>query len=222
MNGPPAIVALLTCLTTTVACNGSVDDREVPSSGGWNTDHRVIYLWFADGTAPPTRDDLCHGARPPPYSCSLAGSRTECQAAVQGYLDRWYASFGVRFTSVAPPESVAHDTVVISTDGRWCGSVPAGLAQSTCDPLPSGTAWAFACGESAEQCAAIVAQEQAHLLGLEHTDSPLDLMFNPVCRDCVGFENRPNRVVSGRCRSIQNSFALMTERLRPSAQNSEP
>ncbi len=121
---------------------------------------------------------------------------------------------------VAPPPSVPHDTMIITTNGDWCGYVPAGLAPVTCDALDAGTAWAFACGDSAEKCAAIVAQEHAHLIGLEHTDSPRDVMFNPVCEDCVGFEDRENGVVAGRCREQQNSFALMLERLGP--QQDEP
>src|SRR5206468_299491 len=115
-------------------------------------------------------------------------------AAVQVYLERWYRSFPVHFTLVTPPPSIQHDTVIITSQGAWCGSVPAGLAPVTCSPLDAGTAWAFSCGDSAEQCAAIIAQEHAHLIGLEHTDSPRDLMFNPVRSDSIGFEDRENGV----------------------------
>ncbi len=200
------------------ACGGAPDDRE-PFAGAWSPmgapGQRIIHLWYADGGEVATPDAVCGGRAPPSYECAFADSRGDCQAAVQVYLARWYQPFNVHFTIVDPPAGVPHDTVIITANGDWCGFVPAGLAPVTCDAVASGTAWAFSCGKSAEQCAAIVAQEHAHLIGLEHTDSPRDVMFNPVCSDCIGFEDRENRVVGGRCREQQNSFTLMMQRLGP-------
>jgi hypothetical protein len=178
-----------------------------------------VYLWYADGGTPPTSDTLCAGYKaPPPFACRFADSAGACAAAVQGHLVRWYEKFDVHFTLRPPGAGVPHDTIIVTSSGAWCGDVPAGLAPLTCDAIEGGTAWAFACGDSAEQCAAIIAQEHGHLLGLQHTRSPLDLMNNPLCRGCAGFEDRDNRVIDSACRPMQNSFALMHERLGPRIQ----
>jgi hypothetical protein len=200
------------------------DDHErlhEPFPGAWAPTgapgQRNVYLRYADGAEVPTPVGVCSGSRPAVFSCAFADSRAACQAAVQLHLARWYQRFNVHFTVVAPPPGVPHDTVIISRDGDWCGPVPLGLAPVACEPLQNGVAWAFQCGDrdSAERCAAIIAQEHAHLIGLEHTNSPRDLMFNPFSPEVVGFEDRENPVVAGKCRALQNSFALMAERLRP-------
>jgi hypothetical protein len=210
------IIGWLASTAVSSACGSSPGDRE-PFAGAWSSvgepGQRIIHLWYADGGDVPTPDVVCAGRTPPPYACAFADSRADCEAGVQVHLARWYEPFNVHFTVVAPPTDVAHDTVIITANGDWCGLVPAGLAPISCDAVDSGTAWAFACGDSAEQCAAIIAQEHAHLIGLAHTDSPRDVMFNPICTDCGGFEDRDNGVVDGRCRERQNSFALMLERL---------
>jgi hypothetical protein len=113
------------------------------------------------------------------------------------------------------PGEAPHDTVTITSNGDWCGGVPAGLAPVTCEALPQGDAWAFLCGDSAQQCAAMIAQEQAHLLGLQHADSADDSMFNPAYTSCRGFGDRENLVMGSRCRRVQNSFQLTTQRLGP-------
>jgi hypothetical protein len=212
-----AIVGWL-CGASQLACGSSADDRE-PFAGAWSPlgapGQRIVHLWYADGSEVPTPSLPCNSHRPPAYSCAFATSRADCQAAVQVHLARWYERFNVHFTVVAPPSDVAHDTIIITGEGDWCGPVAGGLAPVTCEALAAGTAWAFTCGESAHTCAAVIAQEHAHLLGLEHTDSPADVMSNPVSALCLGFEDRDNVVVAGRCRRRQNSFALMRERLGP-------
>ncbi len=205
-----AIVGVAAAIVALVACDGSIqDNRESPRSSR----PRIIHLWYADGNDPPSQNALCERRRPLPYSCRFGNSLTSCQAAVQAYLDLWYRDLPIVFTLAAPPSTTPHDTVVISTDGDWCGPVPGGLAPVTCTGLDQGTSWAFSCGESAERCAAIIAQEQAHLLGLEHTNSSHDVMANPICRECIGFENKENDVVLGRCRRVQNSFELINQRI---------
>ena len=221
MPGRLAIgLAVLLAVAAPAGCDaGEPADRE-PFAGAYAPrgapGQRIVHLWYADGRAPPTSDPLCADHAPPSaYACRFADSAGACAAAVQDYLARWYDDFDVHFTLVAPGDDVPHDTVIVTSNGDWCGYVPAGLAPVTCDPIEGGTAWAFSCGDSAEQCAAIVAQEHAHLLGLEHTRSPSDLMSNPLCTACTGFEDRDNRVIGGRCRTLQNSYALMKQRLGP-------
>jgi hypothetical protein len=205
-----AIVRLAAAIGVLAACDGDIHDNREPPQG---SPLRLIHLWYADGKDPPAQNPLCEHHRPPPFSCTFGSSLASCQAAVQVYLDRWYRDLPVVFTLTAPPSTTPHDTVVISTDGDWCGLVPAGLAPVTCEGLVQGTAWAFSCGDSAERCAAVIAQEHAHLLGLEHTNSPHDLLSMPICRDCVGFEDKENDVVLGRCRRVQNSFELINQRI---------
>jgi hypothetical protein len=210
-----AIVGWL-CGAGQLACGSPTDGRE-PFPGAWSPlgapGQRIVHLSYADGNEVPTPALPCNSHTPPAYTCAFAASPVDCQAAVQVHLARWYERFDVHFTVVPPPSSVPHDTLVITSNGDWCGPVPGGLAPATCEALAAGTAWAFDCGESAQTCAAVIAQEHAHLLGLEHTDSPSDVMFNPVSAICRGFEDSDNGVVAGRCRRRQNSFALMRERL---------
>jgi hypothetical protein len=217
---------------TSLACQEAPSDPQEPYPGAWSLGtgtERTVYLWFADGKDPPDLNGPCKHNRPPSYSCRFGATPQACQLAIYNYLADWYATLSVHFTTYRPPTNARYDTVIITTNGDWCGDVAAGLAPFTCDALETGTVWAFACGDSAQRCAAIIAQEQAHIIGLEHTASPADVMANPLCDHCVGFENRLNPVVAGRCRSTQNSFSLMHERLplRATAlesvrQNSEP
>ena len=163
---------------------------------------------------PATRSARTTRLRPPtPVDLRIqpAHVRRPCRTTWRAGIE----DFDVHFTLVAPGDDVPHDTIIVTSNGDWCGYVPAGLAPVTCDPIEGGTAWAFSCGDSAEQCAAIIAQEHAHLLGLEHTRSTSDLMSNPLCTACAGFEDRDNRVIGGRCRTLQNSYALMKQRLGP-------
>jgi hypothetical protein len=221
MQGRLAIgPAVLLALAAPAGCDPGQPDHREPFAGAYAPrgapGQRVVHLWYADGRAPPTSDPLCADHAPPPaYACRFADSASACVAAVQDYLGRWYEDFDVHFTLVAPGDDVPHDTIIVTSKGDWCGYVPAGLAPVTCEPIEGGTAWAFSCGDSAEQCAAIIAQEHAHLLGLEHTRSSSDLMSNPLCTACTGFEDRENRVIGGQCRTLQNSYALMKQRLGP-------
>ena len=61
--------------------------------------------------------------------------------------------------------------VVSSGGGAWCNvaSKVAGVAPFLCKDLEGGVSYTFLGGESAKQTAVIIAQEQAHLVGLEHT-----------------------------------------------------
>jgi len=82
--------------------------------------------------------------------------------------------------------------------------------------LQGGVAYALEGGVSAKQTAVIIAQEQAHLLGLEHTTSPHDLMLPTICSDCDGFENDDVPVTGDRCdRATQNSYQMMMKALGP-------
>jgi hypothetical protein len=216
MNPRAAVAGAVIIALPLTNCDGTIGDRE-PFPGAWTPTggpgERLVYLWYADGNEPPSTLEFCIGARPERFSCSFGPSYEACQSAIQGYLGTWYSAFKVHFTVVPPPSGVAHDTLIVTRTGSWCGLREAGLAPVTCEPLVAGTAWALSCGESAEQCAAIIAQEHAHLLGLEHTTRPRDIMFTPVCERCAGFDNSDSTVVNGRCRRTQNSFALVAQAL---------
>ncbi len=174
---------------------------------------RKLYLWYADGSAPPA-GSICRGT-PPPYSCTFGASLEECKAKVQVWLDRWYAGFDVEFTT-AKPTGGPHHVVVVTSSGDWCDQDPsvAGIAPFRCGGLEGATAYALTCGDDAKACAVIIAQEQGHLMGLEHTENPNDVMNAEVCSDCDGFANRPSAVMAGRCgRNTQNSHGMVMQRL---------
>jgi hypothetical protein len=177
---------------------------------------RVIYLFYADGNPlPKTNVNACHGT-PPKFHCSFGTSLLDCQKQIQSYLDRWYADFNVIFTFTRPTSGKFYTEVISSGGGAWCGveAKVAGVAPFLCNDLDGGVAYTFLGGEDAKQTAVIIAQEQAHLVGLEHTTSSVDLLLPTVCSHCDSFQNVDNPVTGDRCdRTTQNSYAMMKERL---------
>jgi hypothetical protein len=177
---------------------------------------KVIYLAYADGTAlPKTSVNPCKGAAPK-FVCSFAPTLSECQRQIQTYLDRWYADFNVVFTLTRPTSGKFYTEVVSSGGGAWCDaeSRVAGLAPFLCGDIDGGVAYTFLGGRTAKETAVIIAQEQAHLVGLEHTSSQRDIMNPTICAECDGFEDADNRVPNGNCnRSHQNSYEMMKDRL---------
>ena len=79
--------------------------------------------------------------------------------------------------------------MVSSGGGAWCkvDDKVAGVAPFLCKDLQGGVAYTFQGGRSARETAVIIAQEQAHLLGLEHTTDPHDIMFPTISADTMGF-----------------------------------
>ena len=185
-------------------------------AGGSEKEPRVVYLFYADGNPlPKTAVNACQGT-PPKFRCNFGSSLLDCQKQIQSYLDRWYADFNVIFTFTRPTSGKYYTEVVSSGGGAWCGveSKVAGVAPFLCNDLDGGVAYTFLGGEDAKQTAVIIAQEQAHLVGLEHTTSTTDLLLPTVCSHCDSFENIDNPVTGDRCnRTTQNSYAMMKERL---------
>ena len=103
-----------------------------------------------------------------------------------------------------------------SGGGAWCkvDSTVAGVAPFLCKDLKGGVAYTLEGGQNAHETAVIVAQEQAHLLGLEHISSDGDIMYPYICRNCDGFENKSLAVTGDRCdRQAQNSYQMMKDAL---------
>ena len=179
---------------------------------------RQVFLWFADGgPVPASVPATCGGTPPPAYRCTFAPNLLECRAAIYDWLDRWYADFNVVFT-YWPPRSGPFDTIVISHEGAWCFSDARTTSRSplpTCMSVESGWVVVFQCGEDPRRCASIIAQEQAHLVGLAHTPSNTDIMNDAFLPDHDGFEDAENPVAGVQCRRPQNSYRLMLERLGP-------
>jgi len=177
---------------------------------------KVIYLAYADGGASPAvAPDPCK-ATAPKFVCQFAPTLKECQRQVQAYLDDWYADFNVVFTLNRPASGTYYTEIVSSGGGAWCSAqkTTAGIAPFYCQDLAGGTAYTFMGGASAKETAIIIAQEQAHLVGLEHTQSQRDLMNPTVCTACEGFENVANPVDTDHCgRPTQNSYQMLKERL---------
>lgn|GEM_PF-2298601 len=190
-----------------------------------SADPKVFYLSYADGQSlNDNNPNPCRDAAPK-FVCDFAPTLVECQRQIQTYLDRWYAPFNIIFT-LTPPKSGAYYTEVVSSGGgAWCDSAAnvAGIAPFLCDDLNGGVAYTFMGGKTAKDTAIIIAQEQAHLLGLEHTLSPRDIMDPTVCPDCDGFEDVNNTISNDRCnRSKQNSYAMMLDRLGPWTGGTKP
>lgn len=188
------------------------------SGTGAVTPPKIFYLAYSDGNAlPASTPDACHGTAPK-FICQFAPSLKECQRQIQTYLDDWYADFNVVFTLTRPTTGAFYTEVVSSGGGAWCSadSTTAGIAPFYCQDLTGGVAYAFMGGATAKETAIIIAQEQAHLVGLEHTKSERDLMHPTVCTACEGFENVDNKIDNDHCgRADQNSYQMMLDRLGP-------
>jgi hypothetical protein len=199
------------------AAGGAGGDAGAGGAAGDAVPPRVVYLLYADGSTPPAAEnDACRGRTPPRFQCNFGTSLLDCQTQVQTYLDRWYADFNVVFTVTRPTSGPYYTEIVSSGGGTWCGADArvAGVAPFLCGDIDGGVAYTFRGGDDAKQTAIIIAQEQAHLVGLEHTDSNKDLMFPTICTDCDGFEDVEDGVQMDCCdRPVQNSYQMMKERL---------
>jgi hypothetical protein len=176
----------------------------------------VFYLFYATGKALPATDTNACDGTPPKFNCTFAPTLAECQRQIQTYLDRWYADMNIVFTLTRPTSGRFYTEVVTSGGGSWCNVAPkvAGVAPFLCKDLDGGVSYTFLGGQSAKQTAVIIAQEQAHLVGLEHTTSPHDLMYPSICSDCDGFQNSDLPIDGDRCdRGTQNSYQLLKQRL---------
>ncbi|MEO8213491.1 MAG: Ig-like domain-containing protein, partial [Myxococcales bacterium] len=192
--------------------------EEVLQSGapGSSGPPKVFFLQYADGkTSARSNPNPCQST-PPKFVCDFAPTLVECQRQIQSYLDRWYADFNVVFTLTRPSSGPYYTEVISSGGGAWCGAASnvAGIAPFLCEDLAGGVAYTFLGGHSAKETAIIIAQEQAHLVGLEHTLSTRDIMDPTICPNCDGFENVQNKIQSDHCnRGQQNSYDMMKSRM---------
>jgi hypothetical protein len=190
--------------------------RGALSGGGKAGEPKVFYLFYATGKDLPATDvNACKGT-PPKFNCTFAPTLSECQRQIQTYLDKWYADLNIVFTLTRPTSGNFYTEVVSSGGGAWCDVSPkvAGVAPFLCKDLAGGVAYTFLGGTSAKQTAIIIAQEQAHLVGLEHTTSTHDLMYPSICSDCDGFRDEDLAIDGDRCdRPTQNSYQMMKDRL---------
>jgi hypothetical protein len=136
-------------------------------------------------------------------------------------MPHWNAQYGqcVRVVTLTQPTSGAfYSEVVSSGGGAWCqaSAMTAGIAPFYCKDLGGGVAYTFMGGQNAKDTAIIIAQEQAHLVGLEHTKSTHDVMDPTICPDCDGFEDVDNQIDGDRCGwASQNSYQRMLSTLGP-------
>ena len=188
------------------------------AAGAARGETRRVFLWFADGLALPAEARGVCTDVPPPFECRYAASREECRAQVQSLLDRWYTAFDLHFTYTRPTEG-PFDTVVVTSNGAWCGEPDTTLSRSpalSCQDQgggPNTSVTVFQCGRDAHQCATLIAKEHAHVLGLQHTVSLTDVMNESYSPEHDGFEDRENLATSNRCGRFQNSHQLMLARL---------
>jgi MYXO-CTERM domain-containing protein len=176
---------------------------------------RRILVWYADGGPPPaSARKICFGT-PPPFQCAFGLSVDDCRQQVQQLLDRWYGDFDAIFTHVPPTDSGPFDTVIVSSEGAWCGVDERTESRSplpACTDMGSGSVAIFHCPD-AKKCATLIAKEQAHIVGLQHTNSETDVMDERARAAHDGFEDRDNPSTVPRCGRLQNSYRLMLERL---------
>jgi hypothetical protein len=197
---------------------GELASAQSALSGGSGAGPKVFYLDYADGTTRATGNfDACNGTAPA-FNCQFGSSLLDCQRQVQTYLDKWFADFNIIFTLTRPTSGKYYTEVVSSGGGAWCNVADsvAGVAPFLCKDLSGGVAYTFEGGRTAKETAVIIAQEGAHLVGLEHSSSPHDIMYPYICSDCDGFPNVDNPVTGDRCdRETQNSYKMLMDALGP-------
>ncbi len=200
--------------------SGDVERVQSALSGGGksNGDPKVFYLFYANGKdLPQTTNDACSGlGTPPKFNCTFAPTLAECQRQIQAYLDRWYADMNIVFTLTRPTSGKFYTEVVSSGGGAWCNvaSKVAGVAPFLCSDIQGGVSYTFLGGQSAKQTAVIIAQEQAHLVGLEHVTSNTDIMYPQICSNCDGFVDKELPIDGDRCdRGTQNSYQMLKDHL---------
>ncbi|HEY7376302.1 MAG TPA: matrixin family metalloprotease [Polyangia bacterium] len=205
------------------ACPGGCPENPPDSNyrcevapGAESTPPTPVYLFFADGRSPAPNGRACAGATvPPAFACKfpIGGDATTCATQVQGYLDRWFAGYNVYFTRT-PPAQTPFDTVVITSDNRWCMTADRGATSLSCSHRLSDDAFALSCNDDPKDCAVLISHEYGHLVGLAHTNSETDIMFPMPCTDCDGFRNADISVPDETCdRKSQNSNQLLCEAL---------
>lgn len=212
-----------------------------------------VWLWYANGGALPDFSEYCSDIRnPPAYQCNFASTSgestsaptvTDCQREVQRYLDEWYQDFNVLFTLTRPPSG---DYYIVAITSGWpacaqeaadrTGGVAAnegGIApfNLACVDNVNQTAIAIQCGINAHDCAAIIAHEHGHLVGLVHTASPTgsnptDVMNRTISSEAAGFLDQSLSTIvdsSNSCSAAtQNSYRQMLNVLGPWSGGSKP
>jgi hypothetical protein len=175
-----------------------------------------LWLWYADGKTQPSDDSFCTGVTPPPFKCNYGPTIEDCQRQVLGFLDLWYADFNLEFTLSRPPTGDYY-TMVVTSEASWCSVTTneAGVAPFNCNDNPGLLAYAFECGYSAHDCAALIAHEHGHLVGLEHTRSTVDIMNEALLPGSNGFVDETLSTLDLQCRPTQNSYAMMLAALGP-------
>jgi len=210
----------MVAMPSSTSSGASVERVQSALSSGSGTpaagEPKVFYLFYATGKDLPATDvNACTGT-PPKFNCTFAPTLAECQRQVQTYLDKWYADMNIVFTLTRPTSGKFYTEVVSSGGGAWCNvaSKVAGVAPFLCKDIEGGVSYTFLGGQSAKQTAVIIAQEQAHLVGLEHVTSATDIMYPSICSDCDGFQDKDLPIDGDRCdRASQNSYQMLKDRL---------
>lgn len=217
-----AVAARVSLCWTLSACGAGVEPEScglAPAPEGLNPETHVVYLQYADGQTEIPKAGACNGETiPPAFACS-DGPTVDCQLATYAILDAWFSEFDVAFT-LQQPAAAPFQTVVVSSDGSWCGK-PAGVGGSSrfdCTDQRQGVAFALRCGGSALSCAKIIAHEYGHIIGLEHVMSATGIMNAGLCgEECAGFEDQDYPLEDGNSlcgdATSQNSHQLLLERL---------
>jgi hypothetical protein len=189
---------------------------------------RVVYLDFADGregVAKGEDDDatrnvsrFCAAEALPRWNgIASCGDRDACIATIRARVERYFARYQVRFTTVRPPDWEPYTTVVIAPPDAECSFGRRGVSVVDCgDANPANLGFVFDCDFDVDACAVLIAHEAAHTFGLVHVNAPGDVMTPGPEDPSASFEETEHETVDEACgASRQSSHRALLEVLGP-------
>jgi hypothetical protein len=194
-----------------------------PSRGG-----RVVYLDFADGSEGVIRGEEDDATRNVSSFCAEAafarwdgieacGDRASCMEIIRAKVERYFARFDVRFTTVRPPPGATFTTIFVAPPSAECSFGRRGVSVVDCgDANPANVGFVFDCDVDVDACAVLVAHETAHTFGLVHVGGGSDIMTLGPENPALSFESTEHPTVDDACgASSQSSERSLLDALGP-------
>ena len=204
----PRVASVLAALALSLARIGSASAT---------TPSHTVYLNFSDGTeairlgelddATLDISQLCDNSAFRWEGASDCPDRSSCRDGIVELVRQHWSDFDLQIV-VERPEG-DYTMMVIGPASEGCQFGLLGLAPIDCgNASDRSVGFAFECGRSMVECAAIISHELGHTFGLDHTSDEDDLMTTgPLGVSTPGFVDRDVPLVMPECHTTaQNSY----------------